>query len=116
MPHIRLEYTANIQTIISSELFDQLFKVIIQTAKVKSQNCKSRAIKITNFHTGSKNDSEGFVHLEVKILKGRSEEIRNQIGMKSLKVLQTYFKDNKSVEYIQYSMEIQEINPLNYFT
>ena len=115
MPHISLEYTENIQTIITSDFFDQLFTIIMQAAKVKFENCKSQAIRIKNYHIGSRNKNEGFVHLNIKILEGRTEKIKKHIAQESLKALKSYFKNTK-VHNIQYSIEIQEMKKGNYFT
>ena len=115
MPHISLEYTENIQTIIKSDIFDKLITIIIQAAEVKYENCKSRAVKIKDYYIGSKNNNEGFVHLKIKILEGRTEKIKNKIAKKSLKTLKSYFKNTK-VHNIQYSIEIQEMKKGNYFT
>ncbi len=115
MPHISLEYTENIQTIIKSDIFDKLITIIIQAAEVKYENCKSRAMKIKDFYIGSRNDDEGFVHLEIKFLEGRTEKIKNQIAQESLKALKSYFKNNK-VHNIQFSIEVQEMKQVNYFT
>ena len=54
MPHISLEYTENIQTIIKSDIFDKLITIIIQAAEVKNENCKSRAVKIKDYYIGIK--------------------------------------------------------------
>ena len=115
MPHISLEYTENILTIIKSDFFDQLFGIIIKAADVKLENCKSRSIKIKDFYTGSKNKDEGFVHLKIKILEGRTKKVKNQIAQKTLEILKLYF--NNSIDhYIQYSIEIQEMKTDNYLT
>ena len=98
MPHISLEYTENIQTIIKPDLFDALIAIIIQATEVKNKHCKSRAIKIKNFYIGSRNYNEGFVHLEIKILEGRTEKIKNQIAQESLKALKSYFNNLFSIE------------------
>ena len=115
MPHISLEYTENIQTIIKSDLFDKLINIIIKAAEVKYKHCKSRSIEIKNFYIGSRNNDEGFVHLEIKIMEGRTKKIKNQIAQKSLKTLKSYFK-NTNIHNIQYSIEIQEMKKGNYFT
>ena len=87
----------------------------MQAAKVKSENCKSQAIRIKNYHIGSRNKDEGFIHLKIKILEGRTEKIKNQIIHESLKSLKSYF-ENTTGHNIQYSIEIQEMKLENYFT
>ena len=112
MPHISLEYTENIQTIIKSDIFDKLTTIIIQAAEVKHENCKSRAVKIKDYYIGSKNNNEGFVHLKIKLLEGRTEKIKNQIAQESLKALKSYFNNTKA-HNIQFSIEIQEMKQVN---
>ena len=63
----------------------------------------------------SKNNNEGFIHLKIKLLEGRTEKIKNQIAQKALIVLKSYFKNTK-LHNIQYSIEIQEMKKGNYFT
>ena len=47
MPHIKLEYTENVNwNIPVQEIFPKLQSVLIQHAKVKPKNCKSRATQL----------------------------------------------------------------------
>ena len=44
MPHVKLEYTENVQWKNPiQDIFSKLQTVLIQHARVKPQNCKSRA-------------------------------------------------------------------------
>ena len=114
MPHIQLEHTKNINTVISSTLFDELINILVHATSVNAENCKIRAIQLKSFHTGSKDKNEGFVHLIINILQGRTKKTKNKIGRDSLLFLQNYFKEYSSI--IQISVEIREMNQENYFT
>jgi len=47
MPHIKLEYTENVNwNIPVQEIFPKLQSVLIQHAKVNPENCKSRATQL----------------------------------------------------------------------
>ena len=116
MPHLRLEYSDNIQSNISPSLFKKLISILNKAAGAKSENCKARAIKIKNFCIGSDNKKEGFVHLEINILKGRTEKIKNQICQESLIIIKSYFQRVKGLDHIQFSLEIREMQRANYFT
>ena len=116
MPHVRIEHTDNIHTTDITGLFKSVQNILIKFADIKAENCKSRAIPLNNFHIESSNKKVGFVHLEINILEGRSEKIKNNIGEKSLKVLKSYFIDNMLGGSIQCSIEIREIKRSDYFT
>ena len=116
MPNIHLEHTDNIHTKDIMGLFISLQDILIELADVKAKNCKSRAIHFNNYHIGSCDINEGFVHLEINILEGRSDEIKTKIGRESLKVLKSYFRDNAGGYSIQYSLEIREMKCSDYFT
>ena len=116
MPHLQLEYTKNIQTIINPILFEQLFSILNKVADISLANCKSRSIQINDYQIGSGTHKIGFVHLEIKILEGREKEIRNQIGRESMEIMRSYFKEYTTKCNIQYSIEILEMKKEDYFT
>ena len=116
MPHLRLEYTENIKTNISPELFDNLINILIDNTTIKSDNCKNRAIKINNSNLDSKKNNRAFIHLEIIILEGRSEKVKQKIGKQSLKILKSYFNDSLNANFPQISLEIREMKQTNYFT
>ena len=117
MPHIKLEHTENIDQSIIKPLFKQLKIILIKNVGVNEENCKCKAFLIPVYSVG-KGDSASkcFYHLEISLLKGRSKEIRQIIGQKSLKLIKEYFKDKNGERLQQFSVEIREMNPKNYFT
>ena len=116
MPHLRLEHTINIESNTSSELFDKLINVLTNNTSIKSSNCKSRAIKINDFHLDLKNGNKDFIHLEIIILDGRSNEIKQKIGEESLNLLKSFFQKKTNENSLQISLEIREMKQKNYFT
>ena len=115
MPHVKLEHTENMTPSKIKPIFNQLINILIENALVKKENCKCRAIQISVYDTGN-NDSDHYYHLEISLLKGRSKEIRQKIGQMSLESLKYYFADNDIKNNKQFSVEIREMNPKNYFT
>ena len=115
MPHVKLEHTENMTPSKIKPIFNQLINILIENALVKKENCKCRAIQIPIYDTAN-NDSDHYYHLEISLLKGRSKEIRQKIGQMSLESLKYYFADNDIKNNKQFSVEIREMNPKNYFT
>jgi 5-carboxymethyl-2-hydroxymuconate isomerase len=116
MPHLRLEHTINIESKIACDFFDKLINVLTKHASIESSNCKNRAIKINDFHLDSKNGNENFIHLEINILEGRSDEIKQQIGRESLDLLKSCFQKISNRNSLQISLEIREMKREAYFT
>ena len=116
MPHLRLEHTINIESKILCKLFDKLVNVLTKNTSIKSSNCKNRAIKINNFYLDQKNGNEGFIHLEIIILEGRSKKTKQKIGRESLDFLKSYFQKKSNESSLQISLEIREMKREDYFT
>ena len=69
MPHIKLEYTENVQwKNLMHDIFPKLQTVLIQHARVKPENCKSRAIELKDYYCTGRSHSSGFIHLEINLL------------------------------------------------
>jgi len=116
MPHITLQYTDNISPQNEfNHLFSEIHTLLSDNAGINPNNCKSRAIKLTNYYIGDGNKSNAFVHLELRIFQGRTEVITQQIGNEILKLLQKHFDDRLENLNIQYTIEIIEMNPELYF-
>ena len=61
MPYVKLEYTENVQWKNPiQDIFSKLQTVLIQHARVKPQNCKSRATELKDFYCTGKSHPGGF--------------------------------------------------------
>jgi len=116
MPHIKLEHTENISSNLIKSVFKKLIVILMENASVREENCKCKAIRIPVYAIGIEVDPTHFFHLEISLLKGRSEDIRQNIGQFCLDTLKEYFADNNGVNTKQLSVEIREIASVNYFT
>ena len=115
MPHLKLEYTESVGPDNIQPVFKELINILIENAKVYKENCKCKAIQIPTYEI--ENDVLGhFYHLEISLLKGRPEHIRQKIGQEAIESLKKYFCDNNCKNDTQFSVEIREMNPENYFT
>ena len=111
MPHIKLEYSLDVDSSLIDKIFDKIKDVLTHNTSIKEKNCKLKAILDSNYE----NINFHYVHLEISILEGRSPQIIKLIGESSLKIIKKYFILKNFVN-IQYSVELREIKKLNYFT
>lgn len=116
MPHITLEYTSNInQEIRTSELFGLLYELVSNVGDVAIENCKGRVIEREDYHIGSGGEQKAFVHLCIRMLAGRSNELKSELGRETLKLLKEHFAPATSAMDLQITVEIQDIAREAYF-
>jgi len=116
MPHLRLEYTDNINNPANfDDLFNKLHRVLVEYGDIDIDNCKSRAIKLDRFLIADGQKNGSFVHLEVRIFADRSEEVLHTIGEHLKLVLAENFVKDTARDNVQITIEVQEIKKEYYF-
>ncbi len=116
MPQIGLEYTGNItQEIDTQALFSMIHQVLGNEAGIPIENCKSRAIRLENFHIAKGEPENAFIHLEIRFIEGRTREMKKTIGEQCLDFLENYFRESFSSLNLQITVEILDIHRQSYF-
>lgn len=116
LPQIRLEYSGNVtEEILSDKLFLGIHEVLRDTGGIRIGNCKSRSFRCDPFRIGAGEPENAFVHLEVRILEGRSSELKGEIGRALLDVLAGYFAGSAERLDLQITVEICDIKRDAYF-
>ena len=114
MPHVKLEYTENVQWKNHiQDIFPELQTVLTQHAKVNPKNCKSRGTELKDFYCTDKNRSGGFIHLEISLLSGRTNEVKTNIGKECSRIVQSFIENRAE---IQVSVELRDMDQNSYFT
>ena len=114
MPHVKLEYTENVQWKNPiQDIFPELQTVLIQYARVKPEHCKSRATELKDFHCAGNSRPGGFIHLEISLLSGRTEEVKTNIGKECSQIIQSFIEN---IAEIQVSVELRDMDRNGYFT
>lgn len=110
MPHLILEYSNNIDKNLDLKcLFVALHKLLEEKLPTDISNCKSRYIPRELFFIGNGEDKNAFAHLTIKILAGRSDEIKNELGNNMLKIMSDFFHLKKDAE-LHLSVELVDLN------
>lgn len=113
MPHLTLEYTANLQGFDARKVLLTLNQTLVASGQFEERDIKSRAIPLETFVIGTTPGDRSFVHVVLAILSGRTDETKRQISESLLQIL------NKVVEqptdsHLQLCVEIQEIHRASY--
>ncbi|HSX03624.1 MAG TPA: hypothetical protein VLG76_02720 [Rhabdochlamydiaceae bacterium] len=111
MPHLRLEYSKNVEMPEEhlKRLFSQLHGVLVNKAGATLSRCQSRAISYENFYIGDGGENGAFVYLQVLLLEGRTPKQLQETGDELLKILQDAFKDLLTGHPAQISVHLNEI-------
>ena len=119
MPHLTLEYTANLEEKAPSpELLVGIHRILKSVGKIKIENCKSRWRMVEEWVTGDGEGESAFVHLDIRFLEGRTPEVKHSIGEGTVELLHDHF--HHAVERfhaleLQITVEIQDIRRAAYF-
>jgi len=93
MPHIIVEHTKKIGTDLDLSLLNkELHKCLSQQDTVNLPSIKTRSIEVANAIVGD-GKSNDFVHINVLLLTGRSDELKKIMAEKLFDVASTYIKD-----------------------
>lgn len=115
MPHLILEYSNNIITTENfNQLFDKLHHLLEKELPTQLSSCKSRCMAHSLFFIGDQDENNAFVHLTIKILAGRADAKKSQIGEKILLLLNDFFRSGADGLNINFSVEIMDLDK-NYF-
>lgn len=110
MPQLRLEYSSNvIEKNNFSELFRAAHAMLSEKLPTEINTCKSRAIECGTFYIGDGHSDRGFVHVSLKVLPGRGEEILKNVGESMMEILKNYFSDSQKKLKLQITLELMEL-------
>lgn len=114
MPHIILESSDNISNKLPFEdLFNQLHKLLADTLPTQISSCKSRVITHDRYFVGTDFKNNVFIHLTMKIMPGRSNEVKQTVGKEALEILKK-LSENSNENHISLSVEVIDLDE-NYF-
>jgi 5-carboxymethyl-2-hydroxymuconate isomerase len=115
MPHIILEYSANLHELPSfNALFADIHQVLNREGGIKLENCKSRARIANDYYIADGHPKHAFIHLSIEFVKGRTREIKQAIGQECLKLVKDYYQAQIS-DHLQITVLIDDIELDFYF-
>ncbi|USW02573.1 5-carboxymethyl-2-hydroxymuconate Delta-isomerase [Pseudomonas pergaminensis] len=89
MPHMYLEYTANLTGLAVEKTLLRLNNVLMVSGQFAFESdIKSRAVKVESFQVGTSLAPRGFIALRLSLLSGRSVQVKQQLSESLLAALQ----------------------------
>jgi 5-carboxymethyl-2-hydroxymuconate isomerase len=116
MPHIKLEYTANIcEKINAKDVLLPCYKILASTAKVELFRCQGRITKHDTFCIAEGSPKEAFIYLEVSFGEGRTPSMIESASNQILKHLEEYFYQSLEMLRLQIGVCFLEFPMPQYF-
>jgi 5-carboxymethyl-2-hydroxymuconate isomerase len=108
MPHLTLEYTANLDFEIQP-LLAQLHEELAATGAVNLKGIKSRAVRLSDYRIADGDPAYAFVHVSLLIREGRPLEIQQEAAKRVMEVLKKAFGRRFENGYLSLSVDIKEM-------
>jgi 5-carboxymethyl-2-hydroxymuconate isomerase len=112
MPHVIVEYSANIEDKIRvSQLLATLHEAVEQTKIAELAGLRTRAERRDEFRIADNDPSNGFVAIIVRIAKGRTLEARKVLLEAVTAAANKHLEPAFATTPLALSIEVQEIDP-----
>ncbi len=93
MPHCILQYSANVVDEVDLDaLFGAVHDALVATGLFAMENIKSRAIRCEHYRVADGARDRSFVSMEIYILEGRGDAIKEQVSVDVIEVLRPFFQ------------------------
>lgn len=115
MPHLTLEYTQDLEPATPFPALFHALHGVLSDVGTPIGNCKSRAVPLAASYVGDGSTPQAFVHLELRILEGRPDEVKDEIGRRALATLCEAFPSRPGAGEIQITLELRDLRRATYF-
>ncbi len=114
MPHLHLEYSANVRSLETDKALLRLNNALVASGQFSDEvDIKSRAVAHEDFRVGIALAERAFVHVKLAMLSGRSAQIKQQLSTSLLEVLKDIVPAQPGLD-IQLCVEILDIDRDSY--
>jgi 5-carboxymethyl-2-hydroxymuconate isomerase len=108
MPHLTLEYTANLEVDVQP-LLARMHSELVATSAINLKGLKSRAVRHNEYRIADGNPEYAFVHVNLLIREGRPPSIQKEIARRLMTMLKETFGDRFENGYVSLSVDIKEM-------
>ena len=116
MPHFIVEYTDNLKSEGDiPSLLQKVNEVIIRQGGVfPTGGIRSRAIELKDYVVADGKEDDAFVHAQLRIGGGRSDEEKKKVCDDIFQVMTDHFEDLLEKRYLALSFELHEFQHATY--
>ena len=112
MPHLSIEYSANLDARIDIQSVCSLLKdVLLRTELFELGALRVRAFRAEAYAVADEVPRNGFIDLQLRIGRGRSIEERKRVGEAIVAAVRERLAPEFAAPHFALSLEIREIDP-----
>ena len=112
MPHVIVEYSANIESEVSPQLLvEEMHAAAIASGIADVAGFRTRAERRDVYRVGEGSPANGFVHIVARIRHGRSLEQRRALAQTLMAAADTALEPAFAARPLALSVEVHEIDP-----
>jgi len=116
MPHITLEYSSNVREKFDSRsVLNRLITALSESGPYAMEDTKARITSYDRFQVAEGDADRAFVHLTLRILEGRTQEMIESAATALRSVLEEVFKASKESMRLSLTIEVIEMPKRLYF-
>ena len=108
MPHLTLEYSANVESLDVQRCLLELNRALAATGQFVEVDTKSRALRFDEHAVGIVAEPRGFIHVKLSLLSGRTVDVKRQLSSTLLDTLRQVC-GNENRLHLQLCVQILEI-------
>lgn len=113
MPHLTIEYSANIEHEIEiDQLLDRLYETALATGVFPIGGIRVRAFRAEHYRIGDRAPENGFVHVTAQVGHGRPLDVLDRAGRQLFETLTKHLESLYDRSPLAISLNIQEFHPV----
>ena len=115
MPQLEIEYSANLPiTEQLRSLAISLHREIAKAADANLASFKTRLSPLENVVIADGGPKHGMVHLDVRLLSGRSDDVKYAVGAIALETVRAHLENLVGNFDVQFTVEVHDLDRANY--
>jgi 5-carboxymethyl-2-hydroxymuconate isomerase len=115
MPHMTVEYSSNLQGVDEGALMQALNDAVCGHPTVTDEaDVKTRIAQLQHYRIGLNSAGRAFVHVELRLMAGRTAEVKKALSERIAAVLQAQIPAQPGLE-VQLSADIVDMDRPSYF-
>jgi 5-carboxymethyl-2-hydroxymuconate isomerase len=114
MPQLTIEYSANLAGLFDARTFARrLHDIVVETVDTPLANCKTRLVRLDEALIGDGSAGHAMVHVDLRILSGRTSEQKRRLGERALALLEAAVAPSQALK-AQLTVEVRELDRDHY--
>ncbi|SFB68636.1 5-carboxymethyl-2-hydroxymuconate isomerase [Polaromonas sp. OV174] len=114
MPHLIVEYSNNLTGLPQAQLLQELNQAVASSPEVLNEtDLKTRLLAVEHFEIGTAPTARAFVHAQLRLLSGRTPEVKKDLAARIAAVLRRLTPKPEGV-MVQLSVELVDMDRGSY--